>query len=67
MKAQDKFAASVVLAAILLGIVSIAGYVTNAMWVFKHLSAGITLETLVSLAGIVLVPLGTLHGIYTWF
>lgn len=57
-----------VLLAILAGIlVNVAGYASNAVWVFKHINAGFTFEALVSLVGLLVAPLGVLHGIYTWF
>lgn len=44
----------------------IAGYITNIVWILKHMAAGIGGEMLVALIGLV-TPLGFLHGLYTWF
>ncbi|MBY4725727.1 MULTISPECIES: hypothetical protein [Burkholderia] len=64
---NHKFEASVILIGLLMAILGISGYVTNVIWAFKHMSAGITLETLVAFVGLLVAPLGILHGVYTWF
>lgn len=64
---HHKLEASVILVGLLMVILAISGYVSNAIWAFKHMSSGITLEALVAFVGILLTPLGVMHGIYTWF
>jgi hypothetical protein len=57
----------IVLLWLLLAGISTAGFVTNVVWLFQHFASAITLETLVSIAGVIVPPLGIMHGIYTWF
>jgi hypothetical protein len=58
---------SILLLQLILVFFIVSGYITNAIWLFKHFSAGITLETIISLVGVVAAPLGVLHGLYLWF
>lgn len=64
---HHKFDISVVVLGLLLLLMAISGYVTNAAWAFKHMADGFTVETVVALVGLLMVPLGIMHGIYTWF
>lgn len=64
---NHKFEAGFILVGLLMLILGISGYITNVIWAFKHMSAGITLETLVAFVGVLVAPLGILHGVYAWF
>lgn len=43
------------------------GYITNILYIFNLGHLTITGETLLSIIGVFIPPLGALHGIYTWF
>ena len=45
----------------------LAGYITNILYIFNLGQVTLTGETLLSIIGVFLPPLGALHGIYTWF
>ncbi|MDF0504869.1 hypothetical protein POK33_29470 [Burkholderia cenocepacia] len=64
---EHKFEVGVIAVWLVMVLLGIAGYITNAVWAFKHMAAGITLETLMAFVGLLAAPLGVLHGIYTWF
>ena len=53
---------SIVLAAILM----VAGYVGNIVWMFKNMGT-INGEFILAAIGVVVGPLGALHGIWSWF
>ena len=43
------------------------GYITNILYIFNLGHLTLTGETLLSIIGVFIPPLGALHGIYTWF
>lgn len=45
----------------------LAGYITNIIYIFNLGQLTLTGETLLSILGVFIPPLGALHGIYTWF
>ena len=45
----------------------LAGYITNIIYLFNIGQLTLTGETLLSIIGVFIPPLGALHGIYTWF
>lgn len=45
----------------------ITGYITNIIYIFNLGQLPLTGETLLSILGVFIPPLGALHGIYTWF
>ena len=45
----------------------LAGYVTNILYIFNIGQLTLTGETILSIIGVFIPPLGALHGIYTWF
>lgn len=47
-------------------VVGIGGYITNLVWIIKHMSESFTTEMLIALVGL-FTPLGFLHGVYLWF
>ncbi|SMG43529.1 hypothetical protein SAMN06265784_104170 [Paraburkholderia susongensis] len=44
----------------------VSGYITNVVWIIKHMAGAMSVEMIVALIGL-FTPLGFLHGIYTWF
>ena len=45
----------------------IGGYITNIIYLIKAESFIATNEQLLATVGLFVAPLGSLHGIYTWF
>ena len=45
----------------------IIGYITNILYIFNLGQLTLTGETILSILGVFIPPLGALHGIYTWF
>ncbi len=45
----------------------LVGYITNIIYIFNLGQLTLTGETLLSIIGVFIPPLGVLHGIYTWF
>lgn len=45
----------------------LAGYITNILYIFNIGQLTLTGETILSIIGVFIPPLGALHGIYTWF
>jgi hypothetical protein len=45
----------------------LAGYITNIIYLFNIGQLTLTGETILSIIGVFIPPLGALHGIYTWF
>ena len=45
----------------------LAGYITNIIYLFNLGQLTLTGETILSIIGVFIPPLGALHGIYTWF
>ena len=45
----------------------LAGYITNIIYLFSLGQLTLTGETILSIIGVFIPPLGALHGIYTWF
>ena len=45
----------------------ITGYITNIIYIFNLGQLTLTGETILSIIGVFIPPLGALHGIYTWF
>lgn len=45
----------------------LAGYITNIIYIFNLGQLTLTGETVLSILGVFIPPLGALHGIYTWF
>lgn len=45
----------------------LAGYITNIIYIFNLGQLTLTGETILSIIGVFVPPLGVLHGIYTWF
>lgn len=43
------------------------GYISNIVWLMKQEVIALSGEVIVSIIGIILPPLGIIHGIYTWF
>ena len=43
------------------------GYITNIIYIFNLGQLTLTGETILSIIGVFIPPLGALHGIYTWF
>lgn len=44
----------------------IAGYVGNIVWLFRNMDT-INAEFILAAIGVVVGPLGSLHGIWSWF
>jgi hypothetical protein len=44
-----------------------AGYISNIIWLFNMQDITVTGEFILAVVGVVLGPLGALHGIWTWF
>jgi len=44
----------------------VGGYITNVIWILKHMSEAFGGEMIIALLGL-FTPLGFLHGIYLWF
>ena len=42
------------------------GYITNILYIFNLGQLTLTGETILSIIGVFIPPLGALHGIYTW-
>jgi hypothetical protein len=57
--------------AVLLGVSLVAtivvGYISNIVWLIKQDVLVANGEVIISILGIILTPLGIIHGIYTWF
>lgn len=49
------------------GLAAVVAWVTNALYVFQHFSSAITMELIVAVIGVLMAPLGVLHGVYLWF
>lgn len=45
----------------------LAGYITNILYIFSLGQLTLTGETILSIIGVFIPPLGALHGIYIWF
>ena len=45
----------------------ITGYITNIIYIFNLGQLNPTGETILSIIGVFIPPLGIIHGIYTWF
>ena len=45
----------------------LAGYITNILYIFSLGQLTLTGETILSIIGVFIPPLGVLHGIYIWF
>jgi hypothetical protein len=43
------------------------GYVSNIVWLIKQDVITMSGEAIISIIGIILPPIGIIHGIYTWF
>lgn len=61
-----KTAASLILLYMVIVVLCLAGYVTNVVWIIKHMAVGMSTEMVISLVGL-FTPVGFLHGIYLWF
>lgn len=48
-------------------LILIIGYITNILYIFNLGQVTLTGETILSIIGVLIPPLGALHGIYTWF
>ena len=49
-------------------IVTIAiGYISNIVWIIKQDVLLMTGEMIISIIGVIIPPIGIIHGIYTWF
>lgn len=48
-------------------LVVIAGWVSNIIWLIGNGLDSWNGEVVISVLGVVLAPIGTIHGIYTWF
>jgi hypothetical protein len=44
----------------------IVAWLSNLFWLFQNLGEGLTVQSALSLMGVLLWPLGILHGVYTW-
>lgn len=45
----------------------LVGYITNILYIFNLGQLTLTGETILSIISVFIIPLGALHGIYTWF
>lgn len=45
----------------------VVGYISNIVWLIKQDVLVANGEVIISILGIILAPLGIIHGIYTWF
>ena len=61
------FIGSILLFWISVALTLITGYITNIIYIFNLGQLTLTGETLLSIIGVFIPPLGALHGIYTWF
>lgn len=43
------------------------GYISNIVWLIKQDVITMSGEMIISILGVVVPPLGIIHGIYTWF
>lgn len=43
------------------------GYVSNIVWIIKQDVIIMTGEMIISIIGVIIPPIGIIHGIYTWF
>lgn len=43
------------------------GYISNIVWIVKQDVITLSGEMIISILGVVIPPLGIIHGIYTWF
>ena len=43
------------------------GYISNIVWIIKQDVITMSGEAIISIIGIILPPIGIIHGIYTWF
>ena len=50
-----------------LWLLALAGYISNIVYVVNAESFINTNEQLLATVGVCVAPLGSLHGIYTWF
>ena len=48
-------------------LILIIGYITNILYIFNLGQVTLTGETILSIIGVFIPPLGIIHGIYTWF
>lgn len=45
----------------------IAGWISNLVWLFNQSPLQLNGETVIAALGVVMAPVGAIHGIYTWF
>lgn len=43
------------------------GYISNIVWIINQDTILMTGEMIISIIGVIILPLGIIHGIYTWF
>lgn len=43
------------------------GYISNIVWIINQDAILMTGEMIISILGVIIAPLGVIHGIYTWF
>lgn len=55
---------SIALFGLVAGLTLLAGWITNIIWTF-HQSEPVSL--ILGIVGIVIAPVGSVHGIVTWF
>ena len=44
-----------------------AGWITNILYVFQNVDGALTGHFILACVGVIVVPLGALHGIWLWF
>ena len=48
-------------------IATFAGWITNILYVFRNIDGALTGHFILACVGVIVVPLGALHGIWLWF
>ena len=48
-------------------IAAFAGWITNILYVFQNVDGALTGHFILACVGVIVVPLGALHGIWLWF
>jgi hypothetical protein len=46
---------------------TIIGYISNIVWIIKQDVITMSGEMIISIIGVIIPPIGIIHGIYTWF
>ena len=48
-------------------IAAFAGWITNIIYVFQTIDCALTGHFILACVGVVVIPLGVVHGIWLWF